>query len=155
LRRLDVNGFREDFMRLARFATFVAGIVMAFGSQGLAQDQQRKFSLELNNARDVGNGCRLVYIALNGTEVALDKTAYEVVVFDAEQRVSQFLILEFGQLPVGKTKVVQFDLAEQPCGQISRLLINDVAECTSNGETVTICMDALETLSRTSVGFGL
>lgn len=149
-------------MQLARCLSTVAAVAFGIGviSPSFAQDQQgeqeqRSFSLELNNARDVSGGCRLVYIALNGTEVALDKTSYEVVVFDGDGRVSQFLILEFGQLPVGKTKVVQFDLAEQPCGTISRLLINDVAECTSDGQPVTICMDALETRTRTEIGFGL
>ncbi len=113
------------------------------------------FSLELNNSRDVNGGCRLVYIARNGTDVPLDKTSYEVVVFDADKKVSQFLILEFGKLPVGKTKVVQFDLAGQPCAQISRLLINDVSECTSGGKEVGVCMDALKTDTRTDIDFGV
>lgn len=133
-----------------------AALMFAAAVQGVsAQEQDKSFSLELNNARDANGGCRLVYIARNGTGVALDKTSYEVVVFDADQKVFQFLILEFGQLPVGKTKVVQFDLPNQPCSQISRLLINDVAECTSGGKAVTVCMDALKTNTRTEVGFGL
>lgn len=133
-----------------------AAMLIAPVQTGSTQEQPDKsFLLELNNARDANGGCRLVYIAENGTGVALDKTSYEVVVFDADQKVFQFLILEFGQLPVGKTKVVQFDLPNQPCSQISRLLINDVAECTSGGKTVTVCMDALKTNTRTKIGFGL
>lgn len=141
-------------MRVARWLSFPAGLVLMLAATAVAA-QESNFSLELNNSRDVNGGCRLVYIAVNGTGVALDKTSYEVVVFDNDERVTQFLILEFGQLPAGKTKVMQFDLPEQPCAQISRLLINDVAECTSGGQPVTVCMDALETRTRTSVGFGL
>ncbi|MEM8811304.1 MAG: hypothetical protein AAGF59_01705 [Pseudomonadota bacterium] len=124
-----------------------------FGA-GIAQDD-RVFSLELNNAQDAGGGCRVSFVAVNGTGLVLDKTAYEVVVFDGDGRVSQFLILEFGHLPVDKTKVVQFDLAEQPCGAISRLLINNVAECVSGTEASAVCLDALRTNARTSIDFGL
>ena len=143
-------------MRLSGNLCTLAGAVLAAAlASGAASAQEGVFSLELNNARDVNNGCRLVYIAQNGTGVPLDNTSYEVVVFDAEGVVSQFLILEFGDLPIGKTKVVQFDLPEQPCGEISRLLINDVAECTSNGQAVDVCMEGLRTNTRADVGFGL
>ncbi|MEM1046345.1 MAG: hypothetical protein AAGL24_09345 [Pseudomonadota bacterium] len=114
-----------------------------------------KFTLELNNARDAEGGCRVSFIAVNGTGIVLDKTAYEVVVFDAEGLVSQFLILEFGHLPANKTKVVQFDLAELSCASISRLLINDAAECVSNEAPSTVCLDALSTTARTEIGFGI
>jgi len=117
--------------------------------------QEQQFTLELNSARDSGGGCRVSFIAFNGTGVVLEKTSYEVVVFDAEGLVAQFLILEFGRLPTNKTKVVQFDLAEQPCGSISRLLINDVAECVSNQETSNVCLDALKTNARTEISFGI
>ena len=142
-------------MKVARWLFILAGLAAGFAAAVPASAQEGKFSLELNNARDINGGCRLVYIAINGTGIVLEKTSYEVVVFDTDERVTQFLILEFGRLAVGKTKVMQFDLPEQPCAQISRLLINDVAECTSNGQPVTVCMDALETRTRTSVGFGL
>lgn len=127
------------------------------GAQDAAQDAAggKQFTLELNSARDAGGGCRVSFVAFNGTGVALDKTSYEVVVFDGEGLVAQFLILEFGRLPDNKTKVVQFDLAGQPCGSISRLLINDVAECVSGGEASTVCLDALKTEARTEIGFGV
>lgn len=133
-------------------ALFLAASLLV---QPSVRAQERQFALELNSARDSGGGCRVSFIAFNGTGVVLEKTSYEVVVFDAEGLVAQFLILEFGRLPTNKTKVVQFDLAEQPCGSISRLLINDVAECVSNQETSNVCLDALKTNARTEIGFGI
>ena len=147
-----MGGCMKRYRDAARLA---AAFVVLAGAGLPATAQETAFSLELNNARDVNNGCRLVYIAKNDTGMPLDDTSYEVVVFDAEEVVSQFLILEFGALPIGKTKVVQFDLPEQPCARISRLLINDVAECTSNGEAVDVCMSALNTNTRADIGFGL
>jgi len=133
-------------------ALFLAASLLV---QPSVRAQEQQFTLELNSARDSGGGCRVSFIAFNGTGVVLEKTSYEVVVFDAEGLVAQFLILEFGRLPTNKTKVVQFDLAEQPCGSISRLLINDVAECVSNQETSNVCLDALKTNARTEISFGI
>lgn len=127
-------------------------LFLSAATGALAAD--KKLSIELNNASDVNGGCRLTYIATNGTGTALEKTSYEIVVFDADQKVSQFLILEFGRLPAGKTKVVQFDFANHACSTITRILVNDVSECVAGGETVPICLDDLQTSTRTKIGFG-
>lgn len=125
----------------------------AFAAPAFAQDGS--FNLELNAARDVNGGCRLTYVATNNTGVDLEKTSYEVAVFDKDGVVSRLLILEFGKLPKSKTKVVQFDLAEKPCAEISRLLVNNVAECTSTEGPYDRCMEALSTSSRAEIEFGL
>lgn len=117
--------------------------------------QNGGFSLELNNARDVASGCRLTYVAVNGTGTLLEQASYEVVIFDGEGTVAQFLVLEFGRLTKGKTKVVQFDLASTPCKDISKLLINDAKECLSADGPTGICLESLETKSRTKIAFSL
>ena len=127
---------------------------LALPAGALAQDD-KLLSIELNDAADVNEGCRLSYIALNGTGMLLDKASFEVFTFDAQGKVAQSLVFEFGRLPVGKTKVVQFDMAGQKCSAISRLLINDIVECTADGANSTICIDALKTTTRASIAFGL
>ncbi len=129
---------------------FVTSLVFA----GFASAQTKNFTLELNGAKDNDGGCRITFVAVNKTGTKLDKTAYDVVVFDKEGGVSQFLILEFGQLTPKKTKVVQFELNDQKCTDISRLLINDVSDCVAEGKSTPICLDALETKSRTNIEFG-
>ncbi len=131
-----------------------AGLAIQLLLGGYATAQEKSFTLELNNAKDNASGCRLTYVAVNRTDTSLDKTAYEVVVFDKDGGVSQFLILEFGKLPVGKTKVVQFELKDNKCSNISRLLINDVSDCDAGGTNVSVCLDALVTKSRTDIEFG-
>ena len=140
-----------------RYFSLLAALFIAalFTNQQSVGAQERQFTLELNNARDTDGGCRLSFIAFNGTGVALDKTSYEAVVFDSEGLVVQFLILEFGSLPANKTRVVQFQLAGQACGSISRLLINNVAECVSNQEASNVCLDLLKTSARTEISFGV
>ncbi len=140
--------------KMVRIVTTV-GLILGTMISSAAYAQEKSFTLELNSAKDNENGCRLTYVAINKTGLVLDKTAYEVVVFDKDGGVSQFLILEFGKLLIGKTKVVQFDLKENKCTDISRLLINEVSECEADGKPVPDCMDALMPKSRTDIGFGL
>lgn len=124
-------------------------------SIGIAVAQQSGFSIELNDAQEVNGGCRLVFVALNSTGQALQKASYDVFTFDDAGKVSQSLVFQFGSFPVNKTKVVQFDLAGRECAKISRLLINDVTECTADGKDSSLCLDALKTTTRTSIVFGL
>ena len=109
-------------------------------------------------AADTSAGsCRLTYVAANMSDTALDRTAYEVAIFDAEGVVTRLLVLEFGALIEGKTKILQFDLAETDCASISRIVINDVAGCTraSDGQESDLCLNGLTASSRTDIDFGL
>lgn len=122
---------------------------------GWAQDQDKALTLELNDASDVNGNCRLAYVAQNGTGQLLDKASFDVFIFDKEGKVGQSLVFQFGRLLDGKTKVVQFDLAGNSCASISRLLVNDIRECSAGGQDSTICIDALKTTTRTPIVFGL
>lgn len=142
------------------FSTVLRGVVLAatFGlttSPALAQDA--RFSLELNNAAQTeAGGCRLTYVAANQSELGLTQTAYQVGVFDAAGVVRRILVLEFGALTAGKTRIVLFDLADQACTDISRIIVNTVAECTlDDGQASDFCLSGLVTSSRTDIQFGL
>jgi hypothetical protein len=136
--------------------SLATGLALASGP-ATAQDQPT-FQLELNAAADTTAGsCRLTYVATNRSDVALDRTAYEVAVFDAAGTVTRLLVLEFGALVAGKTKILQFDLAETPCASISRIVVNDVAACTATegGAASDVCMSGLVASSRTAIQFGI
>ena len=138
-------------------ATAALAMVLVCAVPAVAQDSP-EFSLELNNAADTGaGGCRLTYVASNRTGVELAQTAYEVAVFNGEGVVSRILVLEFGALTVGKTKVVQFDLSDQTCADISRIVVNDVSECTlvDGSGSGDFCLSGLVTASRSTIQFGI
>ena len=134
-------------------AASVIALQATFASSAIAQDSS--FALELNNASEIENGCRLTYVATNNTGIALTETSYEVAIFDAEGRVQNLLVLEFGQLPVAKTRVVQFDLPALTCGNISRIVVNNLAACVSADGTHDVCLSSLVTSSRTDMQFGV
>lgn len=121
-------------------------------------DAANSFQLELNAAAETTNGnCRLTYVASNASDIALSRTAYEVAIFDTSGVVTRLLVLEFGELIEGKTKILQFDLAETPCGSVSRIVVNDVAACTRSdtGEEADVCLSGLAASSRTAIQFGI
>ncbi|KQT53711.1 hypothetical protein ASG43_17920 [Aureimonas sp. Leaf454] len=132
----------------------VAGLPAA-NAQDAARPASSSLTLELNTAKDVATGCRLALVAFNGTPTSLDEMSYEVVVFDGQQRVSQFVLFEFGALPPKKTKIVQFDIANAKCAEISRLVLNNASRCQSAGGSVPICLDRAVPTSRTAIAFGL
>jgi hypothetical protein len=140
---------------MPKFLTAMAMATVTTVGASAAFAQDGGFGLELNNAREAENGCRMTYVARNGTGTDLSAISFEVAVFDAEDIVSRLLILEFGALTDGRTKVVQFDLADQPCAGISRLLVNSVSECSAAEGEAPDCMAVLNASSRTDIGFGL
>lgn len=143
------------FFRISAAAACVAGILSA----GAAQAQGTPtFSLELNAAAQTETGsCRLTYVASNLSDIALERTAYQFAIFDGEGVVNRLLVLDFGALVAGKTKILQFDLTGSPCDSISRIVVNDVTACTvaGTGEASDICMGGLAASSRTAIQFGL
>jgi hypothetical protein len=119
--------------------------------------QQPQLTIELNKVQQGQDGCRLSFVAVNEIGTNLETTAMEVVFFDADGVVSEMLLLDFGRLPSDKTKVVEFVLQEQECQQISRVLVNDVVEC-SSAEVRNMtreCFGALRTSNRAEIEFGV
>lgn len=133
------------------------GLVTSGTAPMVAQEGTAQLALELNNATDVEGACRLTYVATNETGVALEGLSYEIVLYDTDGIVPDdgFLLFEFGQMPEGKTKVVQFILEDRTCAGISRILVNDVAECRSQAGEHDFCLEGLSVTSRNEIAFTL
>ena len=135
---------------LAIVATLTSGLATG------AAAQSGNFDLELNTFSDVAEGCRLTFVATNSTGIALTKTSYQVAAFDAAGAVSALMVLEFGALPLSKTKVLQFDVPAIKCEAITRLLVNDQDSCESATGTHDVCIKSLSASSRVpTIPFGL
>lgn len=144
---------RNRLMRLS-----VAAALTAVSASAVHAQDGAEFSLELNNAAETSAGdCRLTFVASNRLGQPLGDIAYEVAVFDSAGIVSRILVLELGALTEGKTKVLQFDLAGQPCANTSRIIVNAVAACTLEDGTVAgdLCLSGLAAGSRGAIQFGI
>lgn len=145
-------------LRTLSLSAAILGAALAPGA-ALAQSDAAggggSFMLELNNAQTEGQGCRLTYVATNETGMDIEEIGYEVAVFDTDGVVDRLLILEFGRLSDGRTKVVQFDLANASCEGISRLLVNGVSACTAADGSEPDCLGMLDTSARGAIGFDM
>lgn len=123
-----------------------------------AAETTGSLGLELNNAADTETGaCRLTFVAANGLPTGLEALSWQVAVFDAQGVVQSLLVLDFGALAAGKTRIVLFDLPGRPCADISRVVINDVAECrpADGAAAPPDCLAALTASTRTPIAFGV
>ncbi|GAB4522079.1 MAG: hypothetical protein Tsb0019_23790 [Roseibium sp.] len=142
-------------MRFLIHLFLLSFFVAAQGLSAQAQDIAGKIRLELNQLQPIANGgCRLSIIATNGLERPIDELGLEMVAFDKDGLVDQFLRLKFSRISAGKTKILQFDLAGKACDGISRLHVNNVMNCVPASMTDVYCPDLLELGNRTPVQFG-
>ena len=113
----------------------------------------QQLSLELNAAQPSDKGCRLTFVVNNGLGADLSKAAFEIALFNEAGIVDRLSVLDFKDLPAGKTKVTRFDLAGTDCTRLSRVLLNSATDCA--GVEPGACMRGLKTETKTGVAFGV
>lgn len=114
--------------------------------------------LELNKAEPTeAGGCRLTVVTTNRLDRDLSRAAWQVAIFNGDGIVQSLPILDFGAMVAGKTKVAMFELPDNGCTGIGRIVVNDVAACTTgDGDDLRdACLTGLATQSRTDIDFGL
>jgi hypothetical protein len=111
-------------------------------------------SVELNGLQPTETGCRFTFVVSNGLGGELASAAFELVLFDKAGMVSRMTIVDFKDLPQGKTKVRQFDFSGVDCANLGRVLVNDATDCTGTGIDARACIRDLKTETRADVAFG-
>lgn len=112
-------------------------------------------TLELNGAQPSDKGCRLTFVVTNNIGADLSKAAFEVALFNDAGVVDRLTVLDFKELPAGKTRVTRFDLAGTDCAKLGRVLINSATDCAGAGVESAACLRGLKTTTRTGIAFGL
>jgi hypothetical protein len=111
-------------------------------------------SLELNALQPSDKGCRLTFVIANHLSGDITKAAFEIALFDRTGLVDRLTVLDFSELPHGKTKVSRFDVPGADCGKISRVLVNNATTCSGSGIEPSDCLKKLKTATRAEVEFG-
>ena len=127
------------------------------GATALAQEAAPgpSLTLELNGLEPSSGGCRLTFLVRNGLGAALEKAAFEIALFDKAGLVQRLTVFDFKDLPDGKTKVRQFDLAETDCAAVGRVLVNDAVACEGEGVEAGACIRHLDAATKAAdVTFG-
>lgn len=140
-------------MKIVRLLPLVLLAVSLFGTTAMAQDAGTPgaLSIEMNDLAPSEKGCKLTFVAGNSLPQSLSKVSFEFVLFDAKGLVERMAVLDFRDLPAGKTKVRQFDLPGTKCEAVKSLLINDAPVCAGDGVAKDACMKALKTGSKSPV----
>ena len=131
----------------------IALAVLPAGAQEAAKDAA--LILELNGAQPSDKGCRLTFVVTNNLGAELTKAAFEIALFNEAGIVDRLTVLDFNELPAGKTKVARFDLAGTDCTKISRVLINHATECTGAGIDPKACLSQLKPETKSTIVFGM
>lgn len=140
-------------MTIVRLLPSALLAISLFGTTAMAQDARTSgaLSIEMNDLAPSEKGCKLTFVAGNGLPQSLSKVSFEFVLFDAKGLVERMAVLDFRDLPAGKTKVRQFDLPGTKCDAVKSLLINDAPVCAGDGVAKDACMKALKTGSKSPV----
>lgn len=139
-------------------ATFLLSAAVATILTGTAVAQEAKpapaLTLELNGAQPSDKGCRFTFVVTNDLGASLTKAAFEIALFNDAGVVDRLTVLDFKDLPAGKTKVARFDLSGLDCAKVSRVLINSATECVGEGIDPNSCLGQLKTVAKAPISFG-
>ena len=108
--------------------------------------------VELNARTGSQKGCLFTFLAQNGFAQDVTKVSFEFVIFNDKGTVERLALLDFRDLPAGKSKVRQFDVPGIKCESVKTLLINDAPVCEGEGLEKGRCMDGIVTRSKAAAG---
>lgn len=142
-------------VQFVRSVTVALAALCGMAPQAMAQEAAAGVSLQLNRADAEGDACRMTFVAGNATGGDLSAAAYEMAVYDKDGQVSQLVVMDFGPLVNGRTRVVQFDMPDTGCDTIGRLAINDPpANCgVADGASAEACTANRKLESLTEIKF--
>lgn len=110
-------------------------------------------SIQLNGAETVGDACRLTFVIRNELPSPVKALGLDLVMFDTSDGVSGYAAIDFGDLPAGKTRVRQYDVARGDCAGISRVLLNEVRACEIEDSPSKDCLPRLQISARSEIDF--
>ena len=158
--KLTTQAARAEFRRvffnitgpiLIGVALIVAG-PFAPGFGGAASAAGPGLDIELNKAEDGDGSCVASFVVRNNMGHTLDRFSMDLYVFDSEGVIARQVLLDLAPLRGNKITVARFNLIARSCGEVSRILVNDIPSCRSAGSGDTLdCLSALTVSSRDSI----
>ncbi len=146
--------FRRALFQRALPALAGAALVLAIatGLGAPAPAGEPGIEIELNKVEDNGGSCLASFVFRNRLGHTLNRFSMDLYVFDRDGVIARRVVLDLAPLRGDKITVAQFFLIERPCGEVSRILINDIPSCRSEGTGETLdCLDGLTVTSRSLI----
>lgn len=131
---------------------FVRTVVVALLC-GTAAAESDGLAVELNKLESGDNACRAYLVLDNRTGIDFSTLKLDLVMFDPDGIVADRLAVETAPLPARKTMLRVFDIDDLPCGQLSRLLLNDVVSCHDSAGALDDCLAMISVDARPGLSF--
>lgn len=133
----------------------LAGLLMPLlglaASTPSAAAEDGGLEITLNKASASGGACRFTFVFRNSLGAAIDKAAFELVVFTADGQIDRFVQISTGAMPKGKMRAKQFDFDKLDCTKVSKVLVNDVKSCEGQGLDPAMCLSKLKVSGNKSI----
>ncbi len=126
------------------------GLLLALAA-ATAGAQSTALSIELNRLEQDGEGCRFDLVIANRLEVAFSSFSADLVFFDHDGVITTRASTHFGRLRPLKTHLRSFVLSPFDCGNVARVLLNDIIQCGHDQGEAFDCLDAVEVSHRGAV----
>lgn len=132
----------------------LSAMMSAAAVSGAAAEEAaaKGLDVELNALASSQKGCLFTFVAANGFAQNISKVSFEFVIFNDKGTVERLALLDFRDLPAGKSKVRQFDVPGIKCEAVKNLLINDAPVCEGEGLDKASCMSGIATRSKAAAG---
>lgn len=132
----------------------LSAMISAAAVSGAAAEEAaaKGLDVELNALASSQKGCLFTFVAANGFAQNISKVSFEFVIFNDKGTVERLALLDFRDLPAGKSKVRQFDVPGIKCEAVKNLLINDAPVCEGEGLDKASCMSGIATRSKAAAG---
>lgn len=149
-----VRSKKRMMIAAAAVSLLSAGMLPAVAQDAAPQASANSLSLELNALQPSERGCRVTFLVSNELGKELSQVAFELALFTKAGMISRLTVVDFKELPVGKTKVRQYDLPKLDCNDVGRVLVNNTTQCVGDGVEADACIRQLKTKTATEVTFG-
>lgn len=158
-RTFHVSSLAQRVLPLRVSAAFIVIILLFTGNfpvkaQSSTDTAATQLILELNALQPVERGCRFTFMISNDLDAEISQAAFELALFNTAGMISRLTIVDFKDLPAGKTKVRQFDFPDIDCNDVGRVLVNDAPKCAGSSIAADTCIRYLSTRTTTNVVFG-
>lgn len=132
-----------------------AAMLLAQGAPAISGQQGAPalpaLNVELNKLEQVDGSCRSYMVVTNSAAADLQTLTLDLVAFDRDGVIDRRLAADLGPVAAGRTRVRVFDMTGLDCGQVVRVLVNDVLTCAPGDFADAGCDAALAVSGRGAV----
>jgi hypothetical protein len=118
---------------------------------GAAVQAQQGVRIELNKLEPQDGACRAYLVFENNTGHTFTEYKLDLVMFDPDDVIARRLAVDAAPLRADKTTVKLFDIEGLDCGNIGRILVNDVLDCADDTGPRQNCVTEIEPVSKADV----